>query len=167
MDNSTFTCNGCSISKPSSEFHADRSKKTGHATICKACVSARQKAMRKNNPEKYQQDLARMRIYTARPEYMAKRKAEYALAKLRIVELYGGKCACCGESEPLFLTLDHIDGTGAEHRAQDSQAYTMVRWHMRRKFAKDDRLQLLCWNCNCAKGVYGSCPHADQQYSTG
>jgi hypothetical protein len=30
---------------------------------------------------------------------------------------YGGfRCACCGEAEPLFLSLDHVNNDGAAHR---------------------------------------------------
>ena len=32
------------------------------------------------------------------------------------IEAYGSKCSCCGESESRFLTFDHINNDGAEHR---------------------------------------------------
>jgi len=35
-----------------------------------------------------------------------------------VIETYGGRCVCCGESEPLFLSIDHINEDGAKHRAE-------------------------------------------------
>ena len=29
-----------------------------------------------------------------------------------VFEFYGNKCSCCGETEPLFLTVDHINNDG-------------------------------------------------------
>lgn len=68
---------------------------------------------------------------------------------------YGGKCACCGESKPEFLTLDHINGRGPEEKTTG-----MGIWYwLKLKGWPKDNYQILCWNCNCAKGVYGQCPH--------
>ncbi|MGI0024681.1 MAG: hypothetical protein ACREA4_05990, partial [Nitrososphaera sp.] len=46
----------------------------------------------------------------------SKREARLSLKK-RVYEAYGGNlCTCCGETEPSFLTIDHIYEDGAEHR---------------------------------------------------
>ncbi|MDP9475410.1 MAG: hypothetical protein M3R38_06925, partial [Actinomycetota bacterium] len=38
-------------------------------------------------------------------------------AKDALYEIYGGRvCACCGETEELFLSFDHINEDGARHR---------------------------------------------------
>ena len=77
--------------------------------------------------------------------------------KLRaeVLQHYGGKCACCGETEPKFLALDHIAGDGKQHRkVRGSEFYRQVR---NERFPVS--LQLLCHNCNLAKGFYGICPH--------
>lgn len=34
------------------------------------------------------------------------------------------------------------------------------RWIKKNGFP--DSVQVLCWNCNCAKGIYGYCPHSTQ-----
>lgn len=36
--------------------------------------------------------------------------------KQKVFDHYGERCACCGETERLFLTLDHVNNDGAEHR---------------------------------------------------
>ena len=34
----------------------------------------------------------------------------------RVLDHYGRACSCCGETEPAFLTIDHVNNDGAEHR---------------------------------------------------
>ena len=68
------------------------------------------------------------------------------------LEHYGVVCVCCGEKNESFLTIDHIEGRNGEGR--HSNNWTWTRAH---HFPID--LQVLCWNCNCAKGAYGVCPH--------
>jgi hypothetical protein len=69
---------------------------------------------------------------------------------------YGGACACCGEREPAFLTIDHLDGGGCEHR-RELKTKNIYRWLVRNKFPAG--FQVLCWNCNLAKHHCGVCPH--------
>jgi hypothetical protein len=45
----------------------------------------------------------------------AKTKRAQAICREAVYAAYGGyKCNCCGESEPMFLSIDHIDNDGAE-----------------------------------------------------
>lgn len=73
-----------------------------------------------------------------------------------VIILYGGKCVCCGETELNFLTLDHINNDGALQRKERSAGSATYKWVMKERPAD---LQVLCYNCNCAKGHYGICPH--------
>lgn len=70
-----------------------------------------------------------------------KKKVQY-LTDIReqVITAFGGKCQCCGETDHRFLTLDHING-------------------------RKDKFQILCFNCNCAKGIYGICPHQEKGIS--
>ena len=84
--------------------------------------------------------------------------ARLSWAKLRqeILAAYGGKCVCCGESTPEFLSVDHIAGGGwAERKAKGpNRVYRDIR-----RDGFPPIYQLLCHNCNQAKGFYGTCPH--------
>ena len=79
----------------------------------------------------------------------------------QVIEHYGGKCVCCGESELLFLTLDHIDGQGAKHRKQFGGRYSarkVYQWVIAQNYPQT--LQVLCFNCNCGKARNNNvCPH--------
>lgn len=72
---------------------------------------------------------------------------------------YGNKCACCGESRVEFLGIDHTKGGGGQHRKQLQKAgINFYCWLRQQGYPRDD-YQLLCHNCNLAKGFYGYCPH--------
>jgi len=80
-----------------------------------------------------------------------------------VIEAYGHKCACpgCTVTKFEFLAVDHIHGGGKAHREQISSGKCgtkFYRWLRDKGFPKDE-FQLLCHNCNCAKGFYGKCPH--------
>lgn len=79
--------------------------------------------------------------------------------RLEVLAVYGGKCQCCGEKEPDFLTIDHVNGRVDVGGNRDIRTgYGLYLWIKRQGYPAD--YQVLCWNCNCAKGKYGSCPHA-------
>jgi hypothetical protein len=66
-------------------------------------------------------------------------------------------CACCGEAEIQFLSLDHINGGGNACRKKHGsgvQIYSKLR-----REGYPPGFQILCFNCNMAKGFWGSCPH--------
>lgn len=83
-------------------------------------------------------------------------------AKAEGIIEYGGKCACCSETTIEFLTIDHIDGRDkTKPRATGQKEWLRLKWAGWPK----DGIQLLCYNCNCAKGVYGTCPHTWKEES--
>ncbi|ALY08960.1 HNH endonuclease [Arthrobacter phage Glenn] len=76
----------------------------------------------------------------------------------KVIQHYGGKCACCGEDRYVFLNIDHINGGGnAEHKAQGPDLARRLH-----RSGYPEGFQILCWNCNNAKHLLGSldlCPH--------
>lgn len=97
-----------------------------------------------------------------------KRKTRERIQKTRMKCLihYGGnppKCACCGEMHVEFLTFDHIEGNGRKHREEVGIGNSFYRWLIKENFP--DGLQILCYNCNCAIGHYGRCPHDNQTFA--
>jgi len=79
-------------------------------------------------------------------------------ARLEMIAAYGGQCQCCGESVPEFLTIDHINGGGKKHRRRMAGTWGVIRELKRLGWPKVG-YRLLCWNCNCAIGAFGVCPH--------
>lgn len=66
------------------------------------------------------------------------------------------ECACCGEKIIEFLTIEHIENNGADHRKTIFPTQLPL-WLIKNHFPKG--FGVLCLNCNCAKGFFGICPH--------
>lgn len=77
--------------------------------------------------------------------------------KRRIFDHYGWICICCGETEPTFLTIDHINGGGSKHLKELGGGGKLYGWLIKNNFPEG--FQTLCYNCNCSKGHYGQCVH--------
>lgn len=79
---------------------------------------------------------------------------------VEVMKAYGGcVCKCCGEKEVAFLTLDHINGGGRQHRSvlRKQKTADIYSWLKQENYPPG--FQVLCMNCNWAKGKYGVCPH--------
>ena len=77
---------------------------------------------------------------------------------------YGNQCACCGETEYVFLTLDYTQNDGAQHRQRLRPTRSNLGiYRDARKRDYPDYYQLLCMNCNYGKyRNNGVCPHQDE-----
>jgi hypothetical protein len=94
---------------------------------------------------------------------------ENANARRLVIAAYGGKCACCAEETPEFLTLDHIANNGAAHRREllgRNIAGNVFYKKLQSLGFPPCGLQVLCWNCNTAKQFHGGCPHRRATSST-
>lgn len=72
----------------------------------------------------------------------------------KVLSHYGSKCVCCSESNWTFLEFDHINNDGNVQR--QNQKAKLPKF-IDGKYPSN--IQLLCCNCNKAKGLYGFCPH--------
>ena len=85
----------------------------------------------------------------------------YVKRRMMVIDYYSKgkrKCNCCGEKEYKFLCIDHIKGGGSKHRKElKTGGRHYVDWLIRNNYPKG--IQILCHNCNLAKGFYGKCPH--------
>ena len=82
-------------------------------------------------------------------------KTNYQRLRLKALEYYGGKCACCGEKQNEFLGIDHVGGGGTKHREK-------LKVHIYRYLSRNnypEGFRILCHNCNLSLGFYGYCPH--------
>lgn len=68
------------------------------------------------------------------------------------------QCACCSEETLEFLCIDHINGGGMAHLKQlNRRGISFYVWLKKNNYPKG--FQVLCHNCNLAKGFYSVCPH--------
>ena len=79
--------------------------------------------------------------------------------RLNAFSSYGAQCSCCFEYRYEFLTIDHIEGGGSEHR---KKVHNIYEWLRANGYPKGFRT--LCYNCNGSLGLYGTCPHKENGY---
>lgn len=93
-------------------------------------------------------------------------KKMYPIYKKQAIAHYSNgtmKCMCpdCDENRLQFLTIDHINGGGNKHKTEIKNR-NIYRWLAINNFPSKPALQVLCYNCNCARGNRGKCPVHEQ-----
>ena len=90
-----------------------------------------------------------------------KKKRLDAILKNEVFMAYGGwVCACCGETERSFLTIDHMLNNGSKLRREGVHGHStdFYRWLKKSGFPPD--FQVLCMNCQFGKRMNKNvCPH--------
>jgi hypothetical protein len=120
-------------------------------------IIKKSKDNKNKNAEKYrQQD----RIRRQRPDFK-KHSREYARERWQRIKKetlnhYGGKCLCCEEAHIEFLSIDHINGNGTQHRKTTIGTH-IYDWLRRNNYPEGYRV--LCFNCNMSLGFFSYCPH--------
>jgi hypothetical protein len=100
-------------------------------------------------------------------QFHTNQKRCYDKMRLECLQHYSKEipeCACCGETEILFLHIDHIQGNGADHRRtlKAELGYypggnKLPYWLKKNNYP--DGFQVLCANCNLGKRIAKECPH--------
>ncbi len=82
-----------------------------------------------------------------------------------VIRHYGGRCTCCGETEIMFLAIDHINSEGNAHRKKINKwGSGFNKWLVDNNFPED--YTVLCHNCNFGKHLNGGiCPHKNCEIS--
>jgi len=156
-------CRTCGKKKLLEKFYRARNK-DGLQNDCKICTIKRVNAY----VQRLRKDPKNVEILRKRGNDWSKnnpeRRREFSRktvlkARMLILKKYGGnspKCKCCGESEFKFLAIDHIKGGGSKQRKMEGYG-SLGQWLRSKGYPEG--YQILCHNCNCAKGFYGKCPH--------
>ena len=129
-------CSTCEVYKLKEKFYRNPATNDGIHHQCKSC------------------SIKGARSEASKIGRNGRRQRERMIA---LIAYSGGKplCRCCGEIRYEFLCIDHINGGGGRHRKQVGTNF--YRWLAKNGFPKG--FQVLCHNCNMAKGFYGKCPH--------
>lgn len=83
------------------------------------------------------------------------------MARIDSIEHYSqGKnvCSCCGEHRLEFLSIDHINGGGQQHRKLYRPKYASIGLYLVANNYPEG-FRVLCYNCNLARGFNKYCPH--------
>ena len=117
------------------------------------------KLWRKNNPEKVEKIKEKNRELWKKSHIALKKEVFTHYSKSL-------KCICCGVKGLEFLNMDHI--IPKREMAKDNELIqkkftsklkgeALWKWLKKNNYPKG--FQILCWNCNYAKGALGKCPH--------
>jgi len=144
------TCPQCKRTLPIKNFHRDNQTKSGISCWCKKCkLEACNNRYRNNKTVRLNNSIITKKLRDKNRDLVFRH--------------YGNKCSCCGESTKEFLTIDHINNDGANHRRENGLrgGGAVHRWLINHNFPED--FQILCFNCNCAKYIYKICPHKKKE----
>ena len=167
-------CSRCGVEKSADEFTKGRNR-------CLECNRAYYREYLRTHPEQKERQRENVRRWERSEkgrQYRAKYFARYYAANYqrlrahtrawraqidaKLREIYGSVCACCGETEPAFLTIDHVNGDGAEDRKKHGGHRQLRFWLSQQPKLPDYRM--LCWNCNCGRRLNnGVCPHEEKK----
>ena len=126
----TKACTKCKEIKPLEAFSINKGNKYNRHCICKKCRCEHFRLLRIKN-----KDVVFSHYSFGKPE-----------------------CTCCGEKEMKFLCIDHINNDGALHRKNYGRVGHRIYTWLKNK-GYPEGYQVLCFNCNNAKALYGECPH--------
>ncbi len=129
----------------------------GHATTPRA------REIGRINDKKYRATNKALYGITRSPKEIEADKRRYRKLRLLAMQLYGGQCECCGESQYRFLTFDHINPDGKT--PSNINGLKLVRAALT-AFGQhgypNSKYRILCFNCNESIGHYGYCSHNGQ-----
>lgn len=131
----TKTCTKCGVEKAIDEFPWKNSKKGKRHAVCKSCT-----AVRSNN------------WYHANKEHHLRNVMNHTLKNRQKLKDYVGDylsknpCVVCGETDPVVLEFDHIQG-------KDAAIAELIRLNvpLTRLQEEIEKCQVLCCNCHKRK----------------
>jgi hypothetical protein len=185
-------CKRCGAVKPASEFGSNAGRHDGLQVYCKPCWTeyrngrkAETKASQRRwyathrdehleqKAEYYRENREairpkRWKVNRDPDEYarhVADMKARSRVYRAKVFAHYGTSCECCGESNPGFLTIDHINGCTKEERKKQGGGSGLYRWLIANGFPEGFRT--LCMSCNLgrASNLGGVCPHKLKKFN--
>lgn len=183
----TRVCYKCGMNKTISDFTNDKYRNDGVGRKCKSCCSDFMKLKRQQHKQNKDRVVAKTKRCPACKETLSSDAfnrdsgswsglqaycKECAFKKRETVRLevlvrYSSDppyCLCCGERRFQFLSIGHINGGGRQHAVQrrnNGEGTTLFMWLKRNGYPEG--YQILCHNCNQAKGYYGICPHQKER----
>jgi len=167
MEVETKVCQVCQEEKPLSGYYAAPSNRGGLSHTCKGCTRDRYYELTEGTvTQRYRKDhtVQAVDVETARERYRRVDRERTAALRRAVLRLYGSECACCGETEERFLTIDHVNNDGSLRRRENrSGNRSGPIFYKRILKTKPSDLQVLCLNCNFGKYQNGgNCPHVLQ-----
>lgn len=159
------TCGQCGVEKTASEFWKSGVHSYGLYPYCKDCAKRKTAEYRRRrddgDPSYRERDRQRAKEWQLANRKRRNETVLRSLNRLReeVRAAYGGRCSCCGETEPIFLGIDHVNGGGGRDRAEN-KLFGIAMYRFLRNRGYPPEFRLLCHNCNLGRYLNGgACPH--------
>ncbi len=156
-------CSKCGKVRSTDSFYSNNKHSDGLQSHCKNCHREYERNWNKNNIDKKRElnKKSAHKLRRTRRDYINNyQRVLRAKNKEIVLERYGKECACCGEINQGFLTMDYINNNGYKHRKKlGGGGSILYAWLIRNKFPGG--YQTLCMNCNFGKRITGVCPHKE------
>lgn len=147
-------CKKCGYVKVLAAFPVVNAERGTRRHECQSCSRERHRKYYRKDPDSYKK--------RASNSWEQNGKPAYDRLRAEILDELGACCQCCGEMNPIFLAIDHMDNNGAEVRRKVGvglRGLKAIRGHIR---TGEVRYQVLCHNCNMGKKLNGGiCPHKE------
>lgn len=155
-------CKSCNEEKALARYQkAGAGSRYYFRKLCIQCWSAHRREYQEQYRDENSERLTayhKVKHYQKRDLRNTSAKRHYARLKDKVLAAYGAVCACCGETERAFLTFDHKNNDGADHRRKIGSGSVFYRWLIDNDYPST--IQVLCFNCNAGKHNNGGiCPH--------
>lgn len=140
-------CAGCDKHVPLRDWTKHNSTADRLQHQCKHCRNARRREARRSKKGFYATEQEKYK----EKHLVAARRSYYKCKHLVMRHYCGGEnytCCQCGFADPRALSIDHVDGKGADHR-RNLKGVNLYRWLVREKYP--DGFQVLCMNCQWIK----------------
>lgn len=103
--------------------------------------------LRKKNRKKYRK---RMSTEEGKERERVKGRNREYISRQNIFDILGRKCVCCGETDEMYLEIDHVHNDGYKDKKGKNG------WgKLKRVKENPERFQILCCNCNRSKHYNG------------
>ena len=152
-------CSNCKIEKDEKNFSQDKSRGNGRRYTCRTCVNEWRRIYYWKDVEKSRAKARENQNTPERRKYLSEHRLK---VRVEVLKHYSGgdiHCACCGEKEVKFMTIDHTNNNGAEHRKEVKKYGGTPFYFWLRYNDFPIGFQVLCYNCNIAKYIFKKCPH--------
>lgn len=153
----TKRCSLCRTELPTAEFHNNSDTKDGLARYCKKCASERcREAYRRMSSEEKASLLTKVSQYS-KSHRCDRRQQNVEYRRRKKQEVFSHYCSgvpqCqrCGCDNLCTLSIDHIDGNGAQHRSDEGVKAGSNFYQWLKKQGYPDGFQVLCMNCQFIK----------------
>ena len=107
-------------------------------------LEGRRKRLSELSPVEKEKDLIRRR---------ARNKKHHTKRKNNLFDLMENKCKCCGETNPIYFQIDHVNNDG--HLERKNRSRRGPKLTLKKYLEAPEKFQLLCANCNWAKQQNG------------